>query len=58
LIFIRPHCLDDAQTPPAVKRVCAAKSNAGTQIDEEEESKFKDAQNHLIISSLNLDSLT
>lgn len=40
LIFIRCHCLDDAQTPPAVKRVCAAKNNAAMQIDEEEESKF------------------
>ena len=57
-MFIHCHCLDDSQTPPAVKRVCAAKNNAAMQMDEEEESKFDDAQNHVMFFSFNLDSLT
>ena len=57
-MFIHCHCLDDSQTPPAVKRVCAAKNNAAMQMDEEEESKFDDAQNHVMFFSVNLDSLT
>ena len=56
LIFIRCHYLDDAQTPPAVKRVCAAKNNAAMQIDKEEESKFDHTQNLVIFFSFNLDS--
>lgn len=54
LIFTRCHCLDGAQTPPAVKRVCAAKSNAAMQIDEEEESKLNDPQNRVTFLSFNL----
>lgn len=39
-LFSLTPTIDDAQSPPAVKRVCAAK-NTAMQLDEEEESKFK-----------------
>lgn len=54
LIFIPCYCIDDAQTPPAVKRICAAKSNATMQIDEEEESKLNHPQNGVMLFSFNL----
>ena len=59
LTFIHCHRPDDAQTPPAVKRVCTEKSNAAMQVnEEEEESKFYHAQNRVMLFSFNLDSLT
>lgn len=39
-LFSLTPTIDDAQNPPAVKRVCTAK-NTAMQLDEEEESKFK-----------------
>lgn len=54
LIFIPCYCIDDAQTPPAVKRICAAKSNATMQNDEEEESKLNHPQNGVMLFSFNL----
>lgn len=54
LIFTRCHCPDDAQTPPAVKRLCATKSNATMQNDEEEESKLNGPQNRVTFLSFNL----
>lgn len=43
LIFICCYCLiDEAQNPPAVKRVCNAARSTTMQIDhKEEESKFQ-----------------